>query len=171
MENLSNEIWKDIKEYEGLYQISNFGRVRNRNNKLLKIRYVGKKPYTPSACVILSKNSVAKTWILHRLLGMYFLECPPNYKELQINHIDGNRLNNKLSNLEWCTASENQKHAFKMGLQSNKGEKNSRAKLTQSDVDEIRAMVSQGVSSRFIASKFNTNQSYVRHIVTYKTWK
>lgn len=105
------EIWKDIKDFEGLYQISNFGKVKNsRTNRILK----NKKDKDGYLYVILSKKSKIKALKIHRLVGMAFILNIKN--KPQINHIDGNKENNNVENLEWCTHEENMKHAWKNNL-------------------------------------------------------
>lgn len=107
------EIWKDIKGYEGLYQVSNFGRiksfVRNVSNPRIMKTYINRKGYIK--CYIGGKSKS-----IHRLVADAFI---PNHKNKpQVNHIDGNKQNNNVENLEWATNSENQKHAIKCGLRS-----------------------------------------------------
>ena len=124
------EIWKDIKGYEGLYQISNLGNVkslkRNRFNyrlqrmivvnkeKLLKQSFDGKK----YLFVTLQKHKSRKNYRIHRLVAEAFIDNPNNLP--QVNHKDGNKNNNCVSNLEWCDGSYNVKEAFRLGL-SKKG--------------------------------------------------
>lgn len=108
-----NEIWKDIKGFENIYQISNYGRVKSiiRYKKLMKTA-LDKGGYL-KICLTDSKHK-KHTIKIHRLVAENFLdniECKD-----QINHIDGNKLNNKVDNLEWCTQSENMQHAFKNNL-------------------------------------------------------
>ena len=112
-----NEIWKDIKGYEGLYQISNLGQVKSlarpinnfnqccNKDKLLKGGI--KRGYRQ---VILLKDKKRKYASVHRLVAEAFLPNPD--KKPQVNHIDGNKKNNRLDNLEWVTASENMKHSY-----------------------------------------------------------
>ena len=105
------EIWKDVAGYEGIYHISNVGNIKRvASGKILKKR--------KNACgywhVGLSNKGEQKTFAVHVLLGRAFIPNPEN--KLQINHIDGNKLNNSLSNLEWVTAQENIQHALKNGL-------------------------------------------------------
>lgn len=92
------EIWKDIPEYEGLYQISNLGRVRHIN-KYKHILYQKVDSYGYNA-VILCKNGKIKYYRVHRLVGMSFIPNPNNYPF--INHKDECKTNNIVDNLEWC---------------------------------------------------------------------
>ena len=127
------EEWKDIKGYEGVYQVSNFGRVRsldrycisNTNNqfatytskRLLKGKIL--KAYDNGngyLMISLLKNMKRKVYYVHRLVGEYFLS---QKEEEEINHIDGNKYNNDVRNLEWCSRSENLLHAYKTGLKPN----------------------------------------------------
>ena len=119
------EIWKDIKGYEGLYQVSNLGRVkrlehkRYDRNQILKERIIkttypknGWYPY-----LSLCRNGIYKNHNIHRLVAEAFIPNPNKYPI--INHIDGNKQNNSLDNLEWCTFSHNNREACRLGL--NKG--------------------------------------------------
>lgn len=115
LEDLPNEVWKDIKGYEGLYRVSNYGRVKSlkRNTaceRILKPR-LDKGGYL---YINLSKNGICKSKKVHRLVGDCFIL---NLKHKpQINHIDGNKTNNYVNNLEWSTAAENARHAVDTGL-------------------------------------------------------
>lgn len=115
------EIWKDIKDYEGLYQVSNLGNVKsldryvNYKIKDTKRKLLGKskklslneKGYLK---VTLHKNCKGKTREVQRLVAETFIPNPEN--KPQVNHIDGNKTNNYVTNLEWVTESENMVHAF-----------------------------------------------------------
>lgn len=104
------EIWKQVKDYE-MYEISNFGRLKknykNGKTKILKADVIngGYLRYT------LSKNGVTKRFIAHRLVAMHFIANPNGYSD--INHIDNNRQNNVVTNLEWCTPKMNAEHREK----------------------------------------------------------
>lgn len=103
------EVWKDIKGYEGLYQVSDMGRVRSKNGVLhLNTNTYGYKHIT------LSKGDVQKTVVVHRLVSDAFIDNPHN--KPQINHIDGNKENNAVVNLEWVTQGENNRHAIRASL-------------------------------------------------------
>ena len=109
------EIWKQIKGYEKLYEISNYGNIRslkrnNTNGRQLSKNFGARGYYQ----VTLSKNNVRKTARIHRLVAETFI---PNVEKKEIvNHIDGNKLNNNVDNLEWCTEKENVNHAWKNNL-------------------------------------------------------
>jgi hypothetical protein len=111
------ETWKAIPDYEGLYEVSNYGDVR-------RVARYGRRwvhPCKPKRTrdgyleTTLVKNSKAKSIRTHRLVAMVFCENPHGKPE--VNHIDGNKHNNCADNLEWVTSSENQKHAYRTGLQ------------------------------------------------------
>lgn len=116
------EIWKDVAGYENIYQISNFGRVKSIDrlaNHVNGMRFVSGRILKPNTCqsylnVSLSKNGKMKRFTIHRLVAVAFISNPNNLP--QINHIDGDKLNNNFANLEWCSASDNQKHAYKIKL-------------------------------------------------------
>lgn len=122
-----NEVWKDVPEYEGLYQVSNLGRVRsldrivkirhkngcvttrNLKGKIIKLHLDIQTNYlTVNLCV----NCKSRTKTTHRLVAQTFIPNPENKPE--VNHKDGNIINNNVNNLEWCTRSENEIHKYKV---------------------------------------------------------
>lgn len=120
------EIWKDVVGYEGLYQVSNLGRVRSldthdrlgrlRRGRVLKDSNNG----TGYRMVNLKHDGKQRMRTVHRLVMETFV---PNNDDLEINHIDGDKSNNTLVNLEWCTRSENVTHAVKLGLHTDFGQR------------------------------------------------
>ena len=100
------EKWKDVVSYEGLYQISNFGRVKGKHR--IKSQQDNGKGYL---MVRLNKNGKSRWHLVHRLVAKAFIENPEN--KPTVNHIDGNRKNNKFNNLEWATYSENNLHSYR----------------------------------------------------------
>lgn len=121
------EIWKDIPNYEGLYMVSNLGRVKslpkNNHKEIILKNKITKDGYYETA---LSKNNKQKWIRTHRLVAQAFIPNPDN--KPQVNHIDGNKLNNNVDNLEWCTNQENINHAIRTGLENFIGKNNPKAK-------------------------------------------
>lgn len=105
------EIWKNITSYEGLYQVSNFGRVRSvRLNKILSPKH----NWDGYLRIQLWRDNKNKYVFIHRLVAEAFIPNADN--KPFVNHIDGNKSNDRVDNLEWCTQKENIKHAFATGL-------------------------------------------------------
>lgn len=116
------EMWKDIEDYEGIYQISNLGDVKSYDKyvkkkhglifykgKKMKIIYSGKYPF-----IGLTKNRKQKVHLIHRLVAIHFIPNPEN--KSQVNHKKGIKTDNRASELEWVTPSENIIHAYQTGL-------------------------------------------------------
>ena len=99
------EFWKDIEDYEGVYQVSSFGRVKRIKTDRILTSHKNSGGYLR---VDLSKNSVVYAKSIHRLVAQAFIPNPEN--KSQVNHIDEDKTNNKVSNLEWMTAKENSNH-------------------------------------------------------------
>lgn len=117
------EIWHsiDIEPFNDVYDVSNYGRIRSHhNNKYGKINnYKILKPQIDGpgySYIILHKNKQLKPVRIHRLVATYFIPNPENKPE--VNHKDGNKTNNCVDNLEWCTRKENEKHAWATGLKT-----------------------------------------------------
>ena len=107
---MGDEVWKVVEDYPN-YEVSNLGRVRNKSTGRLMTQKIGREGHYMS--VYLSNKGKENTQRVHRLVADAFLGKHP---DLMVNHIDGNKLNNNVSNLEWCTSGENNRHAIKMGL-------------------------------------------------------
>jgi len=174
------EIWKDIAGYDGAYQVSNLGRVKSMPRII--VRPIG---------TCMTKERIIKTYRLkggyvnvmlrhdgksinhnvHRLVAEAFI--PNKNPEYDcINHKDGCKQNNKVSNLEWCTKSENTQHAFATGLKKPAcGEKHGCAKLKEKDVEEIRVLLAAGNTGISIAKKYGISASAVSSIKRDKAWK
>lgn len=122
-----DEEWRDIPNYEGYYQISNLGRVKSLDREIINVNgkiflrkgKVKAQMIDKGGCkrVNLYKDGILKCCPVHRLVAKTFIPNPENKPE--VNHIDGNKQNNSVYNLEWCTRSENQQHAWNIGLKEN----------------------------------------------------
>lgn len=119
--NTNIELWKPVKNYEGLYEVSTLGRVKrlahhrihwvNKTVSRFSEKILKSSPNNHNVCnVKLYKNRKGKTFSVHRLVAVAFLSIKDN-KDV-VNHIDGNRLNNKVSNLEWVNPRENKTHSY-----------------------------------------------------------
>lgn len=108
------EIWKDVEGYEGLYQVSDLGRIKSLgNNKLRKERILKQQKNTKKYYkVTLSKNATNKQMLISRLVAMAFIPNPENKRT--VNHKKGIITDNRASQLEWMTYSENHIHAFRV---------------------------------------------------------
>ena len=161
------EIWKDIEGCVG-YQVSNFGRVKSLKRGGERIMSL-----TPNHSgylqVGLSCNNKVKKCRVHRLVAQAFI--PNSLNKPQINHIDGDKLNNRADNLEWATASENIRHALATGLKKiPQCEDRPEAKLTNEQVLYIRENP-DGLTGRQLAKKLEVTDSVVRYAQLGKTYK
>lgn len=178
---MQKEIWKDIINFEGIYQVSNLGRVRSLDRiryhpqgqmklkgKILS-QFLGAKDYL----YVRVQNKKSNTSRVHRLVATAFLPNPNN-KE-QVNHRDGIKDNNNVENLEWCTNFENQKHSWDSKTRGVKSDlcisykKKNIHKLTSEQVKTIRDMFSTNKFTKVaLAKMFNVSDSLIRYIVQNK---
>lgn len=124
-----NEVWKYVINAGEQYEVSSYGRVRNATTKRVLRAFIGKDGYVRTQL----GGLIRKTILVHREVAKAFL-YKQDGKDF-VNHIDGNKENNSATNLEWCTRSENMRHAYDNSLISAKaGTKNGRCKLSEEDV-------------------------------------
>jgi len=171
------EIWKDIEGYEGIYQVSNLGRVKSLE-RIIVCKNNVKKFYSEKFLKPVSDNQgyqiihlnskihKSKNHKIHRLVAFAFI--PIINGKIEINHIDGNKKNNEINNIEWCTSSENKKHAFKLGLRNNKGENGSH-KIKEKQAIEIKYQ-NKGKTLKCIAKKYNVSIALISKIKNNKVW-
>lgn len=177
------EVWKEIEMYNRKYEVSNLGRVRTVYQELKRsdgVKYIikpkllkqrlNKDGYPTVTLGFHSKRTRVK---VHRLVAIAFIPNPLNKKE--VNHIDFDRTNNKVENLEWTTHKENIRHSIENNSEvvrlSRTGSKNGRSKLTEKDIIEIRNLYDNGMTRMEIAKKFNRGWTTIDHIIKRETWK
>lgn len=173
MSNKEEEIWKDITEYEGIYMISNKGRVKSMHTRLSDVEKIGiiLTPVKRGGYdrVSLQKKGAIKWKAVHRLIMTAFVPNPNNLPI--INHINGIRDDNSLTNLEWCTQSRNVSHAFETGLKiSAKGTRHGMCKLSENNVLEIRKLIADGKNNKEIGDLFNVSNTHIGYIKSGKLW-
>lgn len=162
-----------MKQYNNTnYSITESGLVyNNKTNRFLKltIRKERRSKYA-RAYVGLSINKKQKWFTVSRLVAELYIPNPNNYS--QVNHIDGNPLNNCKDNLEWVNQSQNIRHAISNGLKKIQGENNPAAKLTKELVNKaIEDYHTTKYSLRQLANKYNVSYTAIRYAVNGKTWK
>lgn len=148
------------------YTIDEYGNIFDVELQRYRKPIVHRKGYLKVSFYVNGKD---KKFFVHRLVLMTFNPIE-GMEDLQVNHIDGNKQNNYIGNLEWCTQSENQKHAFEHGLISRKGTKNSQCKLTEQQVIEIANLIMAGVTNNRIAEIYNISNVTVSTIRTKRHW-
>lgn len=157
------EIWKDIPNYEGLYQVSNLGNVRSvkRNSQ--------KKPFKNHSGYLrvnLFKNGKGVKHSVHRLVLLGFI----GESDLHVNHINAIKDDNRLENLEYVTPKENSRHAMENGLMIGpRGEKSANSKLTEAEAREIK-YGHKGKTQREVARLYNIDPSVISNIRLGKSW-
>ena len=164
-------IWKDVEGFEGLYKVSNEGvlvslprrHARGRVVKRVRIN-TGYEMYT------LYKDGKAHNELVHRLSAKHFIPNPDS--KPFVNHIDGNKSNNNIENLEWVTRQENVEHAVRTGLLNTKGENHPLSKLTDQEVLEIRDLYKNKIyNQRELSEIYGVYHQHISSIVRNKTRK
>jgi len=170
MTKLDKERWLPVKGSDGSYEISSFGKVKSLPRKYKRKKIIFLKPAFGKDMglnVVLCKNCVCKTTKVHRIVATTFIPNPENKPE--VNHIDGNRANNRVENLEWCTRSENEKHAYRINLKNRVGQNNPRSKLTTENIKKIRKMA-EVINQKEIAKQFKVTPQCIGAIVRRENW-
>lgn len=173
---MEQEIWKPIKNYEELYEVSSFGRIKSlakkwsngsKDETLMKLSPTCKGGYVS---VGLRKNGVKKTHSVHVLVGRHYVDNPYNLPE--INHKDFDRTNNKADNLEWSTHGDNIRYSYKQGNRTGaRGESSPVAKHTAANVLEIRRLYEEGgYSFKKLADLYNSKPTTISAIIGRKSW-
>lgn len=156
------EEWKPIKEYEELYQVSNSGKIKAlekyinlanggyRRNEIKLLEFDSSGRYLR---VKLCSDGEEKSKLVHVIVAEHFIDNPNNYQV--VNHIDGDKYNNHVTNLEWCTEEYNQHHAIENGFRSG---------ITKSDIEYIKNLLETGTPIKDIADLFNKKRQTISDI-------
>lgn len=182
--SLDGELWAPFPEYEDLYEVSNMGRVRTvlhkfedlkRSKKVMRLfwGHIIKKPNSDKdgyQSIMVSRNGERSYRKVHRMVAIAFLDNPNNLPD--VNHINGVKHDNRLSNIEWVSHRDNILHCYSHRLHSGIGEAHCWNKLKTEQVLRIREMWEQKEASRMeISKRFGVSEGCVSNIIYRKTWK
>lgn len=160
------EIFANIEGFDN-YRVSTKGNVYSISRDIILKPWITYDGYRQ---IRLCNKSNHKAFKIGRLAALVYLPNPEN--KPCVNHIDGNKLNDNLTNLEWATYSENTKHSFRLGLQSNLGENHSQHKITEDIVIDIRKTNATGkYNLRTLSDIFGLSRSHLSAIINKKYWK
>ncbi len=173
-EEIASEEWRDVIGYEGLYKVSNLGHIYSiRAERLLKPHHQQRKDRKQGYLyTFFSVDGHRKRPMIHKVVADAFLgECPPGY---QVNHKDGNKLHNRVSNLEYLTGSQNMRHSYEvLGQQPTRlpGELCPNHKLTDVTVRAVRQRHASGESCLSLAREFSVCAETMRRAILKRTWQ
>lgn len=172
------ENWINVKGFEGLYMVSDLGRIKSLSVEKYNVRGDGffykkkEKILTPRVLtkgylgVVLYKNKKTHAFKIHRLVAINFISN--EFNKDQVNHKDGNKNNNTKPNLEWATNAENMQHSLDNGFTNQRGENNAKSKLSNKDV--LKIIKSEG-SYSVLAKKYNVSISAIQAIIEGRSWR
>lgn len=153
----AHEQWRPVFRYEARFEISSLGRVRDIVRNKIRAQSVGTSGYK-------HLNLNGKYHSVHRLIAVAFIPNP--YHKKQVNHIDGDKLNNSIANLEWCTARENALHSSRIGTRG----VTCHGKLTPDQIREIRSLKGKK-SWRTLAREYGVVHTTIGDILNNVTWR
>lgn len=172
------EIWKPVVGYEGIYEVSDFGRVKSMSRDVASgcgaTRTLREIVLVPCAdkdgyfhVGLWAEQKMVRRSVA-RLVAAAFHGAADGK---QVNHIDGNRQNNSADNLEWVTLQENIQHSIHVLKSKKRGAATAAAKLTEEDVARIRDLLASGATPKEVAQQFNIHRNNVYSIRDGRTWK
>lgn len=173
----AGEIWRPVAGYEGLYEVSNLGRVKSldriayRGSQVLRLKGAIKSPALDGSGYLqarLTKDGIKALVRVNRLVAEHFIANPDGLPE--VNHIDLDKLNNASRNLEWSTHKRNMEHAGNRGRLCGYLNKNKRVKLCPDSVAAIREAARNGGTQRGIAKEFGVSSTTVAKIIKFERW-
>jgi NTP pyrophosphatase (non-canonical NTP hydrolase) len=177
------ETWVPAFGAEGYYEVSSLGRIRSvardvrskmsktgtrrTNGRILKTNSISNAGYYSAKMSIEGKKVY---WDLHRLVLQSFRPCSDNRNE--VNHKNGNKLDNRIENLEWITRGDNVRHVYASGNKvTKKGSQVSISKLTESDIPVIRKLIANGATYKSVGDMYGVSYVAIIQIIKNKTWK
>lgn len=174
--DLPQEEWRDLPGFAGAYLVSNMGRIkRGTPARGTQVGRILKTPCNPDGypSAVLRRDNVTVNVSVHRSVALAFLGVPPEDRP-EVNHKNGNRADNRVANLEFCTRSQNVTHSFRiLGRKANsaRGERNSNHKLTAAQVVEVRRLYEQGLTQEALGLRYGVAESTIGKIVRRERWK
>lgn len=185
-ESIINEEWREVPGWDGRYSVSNLGRVRtnyvdyNNHTGILvrkKVENIRVPTVHPKGYFYISLSAPKKRWFVgvHKLIALAFIANPNNYTI--INHKNGQKTDNRIENLEWCSHKQNMHHAWRTGLMKNArltGVKHHRARLCDDDIRFIRKLItdfSDIAKKREIATLYHISIYTINDILKRRSWK
>lgn len=163
---MKKEIWKDIQGYEGLYQISNLGRIKSLERDIIysngKIQHYKGKILTPNSdkddykTIKLCKNGIIKRYLVHRLIAITFIPNPDNLP--CVNHKDENKQNNNIENLEWCSVAYNNCYGSRLEKLSSKMKGRKVSEETKQKIRVSKKLINRPVSEKHHQSIIKSNK-------------
>lgn len=162
----SGEQWLPVVGFEGIYEVSNLGSVKSvRTGKLMKPHALpGRYPHTT-----LSRNGHETSAYIHDLVAEAFIGHKPSGSE--VNHINLDKRDNRLENLEYCTCQENTQHAIEHGAIDKRGEAHHGAKLTEAIVASIRSRLASGEKAKTLSEEYGVGVLQIRRIESGQRWR
>lgn len=165
---MEEEIWKPVNFdfFRDYYKVSNLGRVIGPKGKVLS---PGKNTGTGYLGIHFCVKGRKKSTDLHRIVAITFIPNPTNLP--YVNHINGNKHDNRVENLEWINSKDSMKHAIETGLRNDFGSNSVNSKIKENDVLEIRRIFKEKLMNRRqIAEKYNLNKDYISLIINKRRW-
>lgn len=171
------EIWKELPNTN--YLVSSTGNVKSidatlphtlKSGRVIYRKYIGKDVKLQNHSAGYKQISIKKKInLVHRLVAKLFLDNPNNLEF--VNHKDGNKANNSVDNLEWCTRQQNETHAYSTGLKNSTGSANKMAKLTETSAIEIKYCTDKSYDNKMLLSdRFNVHRATIERIWNNKIW-
>jgi len=168
--------FKEIPGYNGRYSINEKGQVWSAlSSKILSQHLDSQKKYLQSLMMVAGRKAGLPRYI-HKLVAFTWLDLPPGEigtkrGQYCVNHKDGNKMNNHVSNLEWITCDDNTRHAWQQGLNTQIGETSTSSKLSSKQVRSIRLRLINGESSGYIADEYSVSKGCIEKLRMYSNWK